>query len=129
MIAKWGGHGRRARQSPKTCRRRQNVDNGGDWRIGKPDVVVSSAELVRQEQLARLVGRDSEHSHPDQGRPLCVGAWKCGKSNDIPKVGSGRDTVGGATLFHHHDLEHARPERGARGRELTTELVLANPDA
>src|SRR4249920_348458 len=45
MIAKWADTGA-ARGNPEDMPAAKNFDNGGDWRIGKPDVVVSSEELV-----------------------------------------------------------------------------------
>ena len=49
--------------------------------------------------------------------------------NDIPRAGTGRDTVGGRYVFHHMIWSTRVLSEVPEDAELTTELVLANPDA
>ncbi len=63
-VAKWADTRRAARQSRRRAGAAAVFGDGGDWRIGKPDLVVSSDEIAGQGQRARLVGRDRRAFRP-----------------------------------------------------------------
>ena len=47
------------------------------------------------------MGRDQERADPDSTEDRYVSAVEVREVNDIPKDGTGRDTVGGRYVFHH----------------------------
>jgi hypothetical protein len=126
-LAKWADTGA-AKGNPEDMPPAKNFDNGGDWRIGKPDVVVSTDELVVKANSPDWWGEIKSVAIPIK-EDRYVSAVEVREVNDIPKTGTGRDTVGGRYVFHHMIWSTRVLSEVPEDAELTTELVLSNPDA
>ncbi|MBI1874968.1 MAG: cytochrome c [Acidobacteria bacterium] len=98
-VATWADSGA-PRGNPADMPPPRHFDDGSAWRIGKPDLVVSTKELVVKANAADWWGEiDSVPTGLTEDR--YVAAVEVKEVNDIPKVGSGRDTVGGRYVVHH----------------------------
>jgi mono/diheme cytochrome c family protein len=70
------------------------------WNIGTPDMVVSTKEMVVKANAPDWWGEIP--SIPiGNNEDRYVSAIQVREVNDVPKSGSGRDTVGGHYVFHH----------------------------
>jgi mono/diheme cytochrome c family protein len=70
------------------------------WRIGKPDLVVKTKDVVVKANQPDWWGEiESVPIGLDQDR--YVSALEIKEVNDVPNAGSGRHTVGGRFVFHH----------------------------
>jgi hypothetical protein len=126
-VAKWADTGA-ARGRPEDMPAPLKFDDAGTWRIGAPDLVVSTEEI--------LVKSDS----PDwwgeiKSIPLgltedrYVSAVEIREVNDVPSSGTGRETVGGRHVFHHMIWSTRVLDEVPEDAELTADLVLSAADA
>jgi hypothetical protein len=126
-IAKWADSGA-PRGNPADMPPPLTFDDGGEWRIGKPDLVVSTDELL-------VKGNAPDWWGEIKSVPLgltedrYVAAVEIREVNDVPRAGTGRDTVGGRYVFHHMIWSTRVLSEVPEDAELTAELVLGNPDA
>jgi hypothetical protein len=75
-------------------------EDGAAWTIGKPDLIVSTKEVLVKANAPDWWGEiDSVPIGLSEDR--YVAALEIREVNDIPKDGSGRATVGGRYVFHH----------------------------
>jgi hypothetical protein len=70
------------------------------WNIGKPDLVVSTKDVLVKANAPDWWG-EIESIPTGLTEDRYVSALQVREVNDIPKDGSGRDTVGGHYVFHH----------------------------
>ncbi len=99
-------------------------DDGIGWRIGKPDLIVRTRELVVKANSPDWWG-EIESVPIDLAEDRYVAAVEVKEVNDIPKVGSGRDTVGGRYVFHHMIWSTRVLSEVSETDELT-EALIAN---
>ncbi|MET0163402.1 MAG: cytochrome c [Vicinamibacterales bacterium] len=102
--------------------------DGGEWRIGKPDLVVSTKELLVKGDAPDWWG-EIESVPLGLTEDRYVAAVEIREVNDVPKSGTGRETVGGKYVFHHMIWSTRVLSDVPENAELTLELVLSNPDA
>ena len=85
---------------PPTCRRRGRSRTPSAWRIGKPDLIVKTKDVVVKANAPDWWGEiESVPIGLDEDR--YVAAIEIKEVNDVPKDGNGRHTVGGRFVFHH----------------------------
>jgi hypothetical protein len=98
-VAKWADTGA-ARGNPADMPPALTFDDGGEWRIGKPDIVVSTKEILVKGDAPDWWGEIESVPIPlDEDR--YVAAVEIREVNDVPATGTGRATVGGRYVFHH----------------------------
>jgi hypothetical protein len=98
-IAKWADSGAPL-GNPADMPPPRHFEDNNTWNIGIPDVIVSTNELVVKANAPDWWGEiESVPIGIDEDR--YVAAIQVREVNDIPKVGSGRSTVGGHYVFHH----------------------------
>jgi mono/diheme cytochrome c family protein len=126
-IARWADGGA-PRGNPADMPPALTFSDGGQWRIGKPDLVVSTDELL-------VKGNAPDWWGEIKSIPLgltedrYVSAVEIREVNDVPRAGTGRETVGGRYVFHHMIWSTRVLSEVPEDAELTAELVLGNPDA
>jgi hypothetical protein len=103
------------------------VDEDG-WRIGKPDVIVSTREILVKGDAPDWWGEIESVAIPIP-EDRYVSAVEIREMNDVPKDGTGRETVGGRYVFHHMIWSTRVLSEVPEDAELTAALVLGNPDA
>ncbi len=98
-IAKWADSGA-PRGNPDDMPPPLQFADGGTWRIGTPDLVLSTNELLIKANSPDWWGEiESVPTRLTEDR--YVAAVEIKEVNDIPKAGTGRDTVGGRYVVHH----------------------------
>jgi hypothetical protein len=126
-IAKWADGGA-PRGDPADMPPAVTFSDGSQWRIGKPDLIVSTDELL-------VKGNAPDWWGEIKSIPLgltedrYVSAVEIREINDVPRAGTGRETVGGRYVFHHMIWSTRVLSEVPEDAELTAELVLGNPDA
>jgi hypothetical protein len=127
IVAKWADTGALrgdAADMPPPLR----FSDGDEWRIGKPDLIVSTEELI-------VKGNAPDWWGEIKSIPLgitedrYVSAVEIREVNDVPNTGTGRATVGGRYVFHHMIWSTRVLTEVSENAELTFDLVQANPDA
>ena len=126
-VAKWADSGAprgNAADMPKAI----DFGDGSDWRIGKPDLVVSSDELLVKGNAPDWWG-EIKSIPTGLTEDRYVSAVEIREVNDVPKGGTGRETVGGRYVFHHMIWSTRVLSEVPENAELTLELVLQNGDS
>jgi hypothetical protein len=126
-VAKWADTGA-ARGNPADLPPALTFDDGGEWRIGKPDVVVSSKELLVKGDAADWWGEIESIPIPIT-EDRYVAAVEIREVNDVPNAGTGRATVGGRYVFHHMIWSTRVLSEVPEGAELSEALVLLGGDS
>jgi hypothetical protein len=126
-IAKWADTGA-PRGNPADEPAPLQFSDGGDWRIGKPDLVVSTDERIVKGDAPDWWG-EIKSIPLDLTEDRYVSAVEVREVNDVPKSGTGRATVGGRYVFHHMIWSTRVLSEVPEDAELTLELVQGNPDA
>ena len=126
-VAKWADSGA-PRGNPADMPPPIKWADGGEWRIGKPDLVVSTKELLVKGDAPDWWG-EIESVPLGLTEDRYVAAVEIREVNDVPKSGTGRETVGGKYVFHHMIWSTRVLSDVPENAELTLELVLSNPDA
>jgi mono/diheme cytochrome c family protein len=123
-IAKWADTGA-ARGNPADMPPPLTFDETGAWRIGKPDVVVSSEEILVKGDAADWWGEIKSIPIPlDEDR--YVAAVEIREVNDVPRAGTGRATVGGRYVVHHMIWSTRVLTDVSQDSELTEALISSN---
>ena len=126
-IAKWADSGA-PRGNPADEPAPLKFSDGGDWRIGKPDLVVSSDELLIKGNAPDWWG-EIKSIPTGLTEDRYVSAVEIREVNDVPRGGTGRETVGGRYVFHHMIWSTRVLSEVPENAELTLELVLQNGDS
>jgi hypothetical protein len=126
-VAKWADTGA-ARGNPADMPAPLVFDDGGEWRIGKPDIVVSSKELLVKSDAADWWGEIESIPIP-LTEDRYVAAVEIREINDVPTAGTGRATVGGRYVFHHMIWSTRVLSEVPEGAELSEALVLLGGDS
>jgi len=124
-IAKWADTGA-PRGNPADMPPPTRFDDTGAWRIGTPDLVVSSKEMLVKANAPDWWG-EIERIPTGLTEDRYVAAVEIREVNDVPKTGTGRDTVGGRYVVHHMIWSTRVLSEVPEDAELTAELV-ANTD-
>lgn len=123
MIAKWADSGA-PRGNAADMPPARTFTEDGVWRIGTPDLVVSTKELLVKGDAPDWWGEIA--SIPlGMTEDRYVAAVEIREVNDVPKAGTGRQTVGGRYVFHHMIWSTRVLSEIPENAELTTELVLS----
>lgn len=126
-IAKWADTGA-ARGNPEDMPPPLVFSDGGEWRIGKPDIVVSTKEILVKGNAPDWWGEIESIPIPlDEDR--YVAAVEIREINDVPTTGAGRDTVGGRYVFHHMIWSTRVLKDVPEDAELSEALLLLGNDA
>jgi hypothetical protein len=126
-IAKWADTGA-VRGDPADMPPPRNFADGGEWRIGKPDLVVSTEEMLVKGDQPDWWGEIKSVPIPIT-EDRYVSAVEVREMNDVPKSGTGRSTVGGRYVVHHMIWSTRVLSEVPEDLELTAELVFGNPDS
>jgi hypothetical protein len=126
-IAKWADSGA-PRGNPADEPAPLKFSDGGDWRIGQPDLVVSSDELLIKGNAPDWWG-EIKSIPTGLTEDRYVSAVEIREVNDVPRGGTGRETVGGRYVFHHMIWSTRVLSEVPENAELTLELVLQNGDS
>jgi hypothetical protein len=126
-VAKWADTGA-ARGNPADMPSPLTFNDAGEWRIGKPDVVVSSKELLVTGDAADWWGEIESIPIP-LTEDRYVAAVEIREINDVPTAGTGRATVGGRYVFHHMIWSTRVLSEVPEGAELSEALVLLGGDS
>ena len=126
-VAKWADSGA-PRGNPADMPKAIDFGDGSDWRIGKPDLVVSSAELLVKGNAPDWWG-EIKSIPTGLTEDRYVSAVEIREVNDVPRGGTGRETVGGRYVFHHMIWSTRVLSEIPEDAELTLELVLNNGDS
>ena len=125
-VAKWADTGA-ARGNPSDMPPPLRFEDGAAWKIGKPDLIVSSKELLVKGDAADWWG-EIESIPLGLTEDRYVAAVEIKEVNDVPKTGTGRSTVGGRYVFHHMIWSTRVLSEVPEGIELTEALVLGGND-
>ncbi len=125
-IAKWADGGA-PRGNPADMPPPRAFADGGDWRIGKPDLVVSTDEMLVKANAPDWWG-EIKSIPTGLTEDRYVSAVEVREVNDIPRTGTGRHTVGGRYVVHHMIWSTRVLSEVPDSLELTAELVFGNPD-
>jgi hypothetical protein len=126
-VAKWADSGA-PRGNLADLPKAIDFGDGSDWRIGKPDLVVSSDELLVKGNAPDWWG-EIKSIPTGLTEDRYVSAVEIREVNDVPKGGTGRETVGGRYVFHHMIWSTRVLSEVPENAELTLELVLQNGDS
>ena len=127
MIAKWADSGA-PRGNPADMPPPRRLAEDGVWRIGTPDLIVSSKELLVKGDAPDWWGEIP--SIPlGLTEDRYVSAVEIREVNDVPKAGTGRQTVGGRYVVHHMIWSTRVLSEVPENAELTAELVLGSGDS
>jgi mono/diheme cytochrome c family protein len=126
-IAKWADTGA-PRGNPSDMPPALTFSDGGEWRIGKPDLVVSTDELLVKAGAPDWWG-EIKSIPTGLTEDRYVSAVEIREVNDVPRTGTGRDTVGGRYVYHHMIWSTRVLSEVPEDAELTVELVLQNGDS
>jgi mono/diheme cytochrome c family protein len=126
-IAKWADTGALrgdAADLPAAPPPNLHVEDGVAWKIGKPDVIVSTKEVLVKGDAPDWWGEIESIPIPIT-EDRYVSAVEIREVNDVPKAGTGRATVGGRYVYHHMIWSTRVLSEVPEGAELSLELVLA----
>jgi hypothetical protein len=126
-VAKWADTGA-ARGNPNDAPPPLRFDETGGWRIGTPDLVVSTEEILVRGDAPDWWG-EIKSIPTGLKEDRYVSAVEIREINDVPSAGTGRATVGGRYVFHHMIWSTRVLNEVPEQAELTPELVLTNSDA
>jgi mono/diheme cytochrome c family protein len=126
-VAKWADTGA-ARGRLEDLPAPLAFDSGAHWRIGTPDLVVSSDELLVKSDAPDWWG-EIKSIPTGLTEDRYVSAVEIREVNDVPNSGTGRATVGGRYVFHHMIWSTRVLDQVSETEELTAELVLGNADS
>jgi hypothetical protein len=126
-VARWADTGA-PRGNPADAPKPLVFADGGEWRIGRPDIVVRTKELLVKGDAPDWWG-EIESIPIGLTEDRYVSAVEIREVNDVPRGGTGRETVGGRYVFHHMIWSTRVLSEVPENAELTVELVLGNPDA
>ena len=126
-VAKWADTGA-ARGRGEDMPPPLAFDATGGWRIGKPDLVVSSEELLVKGDAPDWWG-EIKSIPIGLTEDRYVSAVEIREVNDVPNSGTGRETVGGRYVFHHMIWSTRVLDQVPEDAELTAALVLGSNDA
>ena len=116
-IAKWADAGA-PQGNPADMPPLRDFGDNKEWRIGQPDLIVRTKELLVKANTPDWWG-EIENTPTGLTEDRYVSSLEIREVNDIPKDGSGRDTVGGRYVFHHM-IWGTRVIQGADGAEVGT---------
>jgi hypothetical protein len=125
-VAKWADTGA-ARGNPADMPPPLKFEDGAAWRIGKPDLIVSTKELVVKGNAADWWGEIESIPIPLE-EDRYVAAVEIKEVNDVPTSGTGRATVGGRYVFHHMIWSTRVLGGGLSETAELTEALVANSD-
>lgn len=120
-IAKWADTGA-TRGNPADMPPPLHFAEGVAWRIGQPDLIISTKELLVKANAADWWG-EIESVPTGLTDDRYVAAVEVKEVNDIPKDGTGRDTVGGRYVFHHMIWSTRVLSEVSEQAELTEQLA------
>jgi hypothetical protein len=126
-VAKWADTGA-LRGRPEDLPPPLKFETGGGWRIGTPDIVVSTEEILVKGDAPDWWG-EIKSIPIGLTEDRYVSAVEIREVNDVPNSGTGRATVGGRYVFHHMIWSTRVLNEVPESAELTAELVLGNADA
>jgi hypothetical protein len=126
-VAKWADTGA-DRGRPEDMPPALAFDSTGGWRIGKPDLVVSTDELLVKSDQPDWWG-EIKSIPIGLTEDRYVSAVEIREVNDVPRSGTGRATVGGRYVFHHMIWSTRVLSVVPEDAELTAALVLGSNDA
>jgi hypothetical protein len=126
-VAKWADTGA-TRGRPEDMPPALAFDSTGGWRIGKPDLVVSTDELLVKSDQPDWWG-EIKSIPIGLTEDRYVSAVEIREVNDVPNSGTGRATVGGRYVFHHMIWSTRVLSEVPEDAELTAALVLGSNDA
>ena len=127
-IAKWADSGAPRGNPADMPKPLAFAEDGGVWRIGKPDLVVSTKEVLVKGDQPDWWGEIESVPIP-LTEDRYVSAVEIREVNDVPNAGTGRATVGGRYVFHHMIWSTRVLSEVPESAELTAELVFGNPNA
>ena len=126
-VAKWADTGA-VRGNVADMPAPLNFDGENGWRIGTPDLVVKSEEILVKGDAPDWWG-EIKSIPTGLAEDRYVAAVEVREVNDVPNAGTGRATVGGRYVFHHMIWATRVLSEVPENAELTTELVLGSGDA
>jgi hypothetical protein len=126
-VAKWADTGA-ARGRVEDMPPPLTFDAKGGWRIGTPDLVVATDEILVKSDAPDWWG-EIKSIPTGLTEDRYVAAVEIREVNDVPNSGTGRATVGGRYVFHHMIWSTRVLDEVAEDAELTAELVLGNADS
>ena len=126
-VAKWADTGA-LRGRPEDMPPALEFDADGKWRIGAPDLVVSTDEILVKGDAPDWWG-EIKSIPLGLTEDRYVSAVEIREVNDVPNSGTGRATVGGRYVFHHMIWSTRVLDEVPENAELTAELVLGNADS
>jgi mono/diheme cytochrome c family protein len=115
-IGRWVDAGAPMGNAADMPRARQ-FDDASIWRIGKPDMIVSTEELLVKANAADWWGIADPIPMNELTEDRYVSAVEIKEVNDVPSHRSGRQTVGGRYVVHHLSWSTRMPTAmpGSRG--------------
>jgi hypothetical protein len=123
-VAKWADTGA-ARGAAEDMPPPLAFDTTGGWRIGKPDLIVSTEDLLVKSDAPDWWG-EIKSVPIGLTEDRYVSAVEIREVNDVPNSGTGRATVGGRYVFHHMIWSTRVLSEVPEDAELTAALVLGN---
>src|SRR5262245_45720838 len=126
-VAKWADTGA-ARGNPEDVPPALKFDGENRWRIGTPDLVLKSEEILVKGDAPDWWG-EIKSIPTGLTEDRYVSAVEIREVNDVPNAGTGRATVGGRYVFHHMIWATRVLSEIPENVELTTELLLGSGDA
>jgi hypothetical protein len=126
-VAKWADTGA-VRGRPEDLPPPLNFEGFGGWRIGSPDLVVSTEDILVKSDAPDWWG-EIKSIPTGLTEDRYVSAVEIREVNDVPNAGTGRATVGGRYVFHHMIWSTRVLNEVGENAELTAELVLGSGDA
>ena len=125
-IAKWADTGA-ARGNPQDAPPPLTFDDDVIWKIGKPDLIVKSEELLVKGDAPDWWG-EIKSIPLGLTEDRYVAAVEIKEVNDVPRTGTGRSTVGGRYVFHHMIWSTRVLSNISESEELTEALLAATGD-
>ena len=125
-VAKWADTGA-ARGNPADLPPALVFEDDTAWRIGKPDLIVKTKELLVKGNAADWWGEIESIAIP-LTEDRYVAAVEVKEVNDVPTSGTGRATVGGRYVFHHM-IWTTRVLQNVAEREILSELQVDLDDS
>jgi hypothetical protein len=98
-IAKWADSGAPL-GNPADMPQARIFEDDAVWRIGKPDLIVKTKDLIVKANAPDWWG-EIESVPIGLAEDRYVAAIEIKEVNDVPNAGNGRHTVGGRFVFHH----------------------------
>ncbi len=126
-VAKWADTGA-AKGDPADMPPPLTFGDEGVWKIGEPDVIVRTEEILVKGNQPDWWGEIKSVPIPiDEDR--YVAAVEVKEVNDVPKTGTGRSTVGGRYVFHHMIWSTRVLSDVPEALELTEQLVALGDES